>query len=196
MEPAPIDLGHWAAWLVSAAAFVTAGVTLWKTLVAPTYRYARHVAEVLNSLETIKRQLTPNGGSSLRDAVDRIEARIILTEQRARLLCMDSPMAVFETDSSGEFINVNRTFVRWTGRSSQDLEGNGWLNAVFPADRVQVYNDWLTAISQEREFSAEFSLRHDSGAVFKVHCSAFPMYDTKSRLAGWMGVINRSRPTL
>lgn len=196
MEPAPLDIGYWATWLISAAAFVTAGITLWKTLVTPTYRYARNVADVLNSLEVIKHQLTPNGGSSLRDAVDRIEARIILTEQRARLLCMDSPMAVFETDPAGEFIHVNRTLVRWTGRSSQDLEGNGWLNAVFPPDRVQVYNDWLTAISQEREFSADFSLRHDSGAVFTVHCSAFPMYDSKGILAGWMGVINRSQTTL
>lgn len=196
MEPAPIDLNHWAAWLISAAAATTAAITLWKTLLAPTLRYARNVAEVLASLEVIKHQLVPNGGSSLRDAVDRIEARIMLTEQRARLLWMDSPMAVFETDAAGEFTHVNRTFIRWTGRSSQDLDGNGWLNAVAPADRAAIYNDWLTSIAQEREFSADFSLRHDSGATFAVHCSAFPMYDAKCKLAGWMGVINRTPTTI
>jgi PAS domain S-box-containing protein len=156
----------------------------------------RNLTSVLANIEEIKHQLTPNGGSSLRDAVDRIETRMILTEQRAKLLCMDSPMAVFEADAAGEFIHVNRTFARWTGRSQSELTGNGWVNTLSPADRVSVYSDWLDAISQEREFTAEFSLRDADGAPIKVHCSAFPMLDRKCTLAGWMGTLNKIPATI
>lgn len=189
--PASFDITSIMTWLVAAAASVTAGIALWKSVLFPTLKYATTLAKVLANLEDIKQQLKPNGGSSLRDAIDRIETRIILAEQRAKFICMDGPIAVFETDGAGNFIHTNRTLTRWTGRAPDDFLGAGWVNAVIKTDRSRVFTEWHSAVTQKREFDETFCIAPVTGASFEVNCSAFPMVDAKEGVTGWIGIISR-----
>jgi len=186
-----INLEQVAATLGSLTAATGAAALAWKKVLRPLVQYATRVSTIMDNLEKIKHQLMPNGGSSMRDAIDRIEARMIIAEQRQKLLTMDSPFAVFETDANGNCIHVNRTYCRWTGRTTEELEGKGWLNALHPDHRQLVFSEWTTAVTQLREFSMDYKLQAVDGARFDVHCSAFPMFDTKCGLAGWMGIISR-----
>lgn len=185
------DINSITAWLVAAAASVAAVIALWKSVVFPTLRYATTLAKVLANLEDIKHQLKPNGGSSLRDAIDRIETRIIMAEQRAKFICMDGPVAVFEADAEGNFIHTNRTLTRWTGRTPDEFLGAGWVNAVAKSDRARIFTEWRTAVAQRREFDESFCLDPLTGDSVEINCSAFPMLDAKERLTGWIGIINR-----
>jgi len=183
------DVAYISAWMISAAAATAAAVTLWKSAVVPTYRFARDFAAVFESLDVIKKQLVPNGGSSLRDAIDRIENRISMTEQRAKLLCMDAPVAIFEADASGNFIHVNRTMTRWTGRNTEDFKGTGWINTIPHPDRFEVFEEWTKAVAQNREYNSRFILQSVTGGEYEVVCVAFPMYGPRGELAGWMGTL-------
>lgn len=185
------NLGTVATWMASFTASVAAVGVFWKTILSPTYRFTKDIAEVLGGIRAIKHELLPNGGGSLRDAVDRIEARIILTEQRARLLSTDSPLGVFETNLAGQYIHVNRTLTRWTGRAKEEMLGSGWLNAISPKCRNTMFLEWEQAIEQAREFNHDYFMRNAEGEEFIVHCAAFPMFDSRNNLAGWMGVITR-----
>jgi PAS domain S-box-containing protein len=186
------QIEHAAKFLGSAGVIIAAMIAVWKKGVKPVWHFAGNVSDIIESLDAIKHQLVPNGGGSMRDAIDRIEARLIVQEQRHKLLTMDSPFAVFETDASGECIHVNRTYCRWTGRSAEELLGNGWLNVIGPGCRAHVFAEWETAIEQVREFCLEYSFVNVDGTQFMVRCNAFPMFDSKCRLSGWMGIITKT----
>lgn len=61
--------------LIKLAAVVAALALIWNKAILPPIRFGRRVEDALQ-------QLKPNGGSSLRDAVDRIEGRVTSIEDR------------------------------------------------------------------------------------------------------------------
>ena len=68
----------WWQYLVTAAAVVTAVGVLWKKVILPVYGFAKKVEQHVHFVET---QMTANGGSSLRDAIQRIEQRVNVIEE-------------------------------------------------------------------------------------------------------------------
>lgn len=68
----------WWQWIITAAAVVTAVGVLWKKVVLPVYKFAKKMEQHVTFVES---QMTPNGGSSLRDAIQRIESRVNAIEE-------------------------------------------------------------------------------------------------------------------
>ena len=72
--------------MVRAAAAVVALGTLWRYLVRPTWHAVRGfvhgVQLAIDGVEFVKAQMENNGGSSLRDAIDRTEAKVTTLEGR------------------------------------------------------------------------------------------------------------------
>lgn len=177
--------------LVAVGVIAGSATAAWKKGVVPAWRLASNISKILNSIEGIKLQLEPNGGGSMRDAIDRIEARIITHEQRQRLVLMDSPIAIFETDANGGCVYVNRTYSRWTGRSLEDLQGMGWINVISLENRDEVMKEWNKALKQIREFSMAYNMVTINGESIRIQCNAFPMFDSKKNLTGWLGIVIR-----
>ena len=68
----------WWQYLITAAAVVTAVGVLWKKVVLPVYKFAKKMEQHVTFVEM---QMTANGGSSLRDAIQRIEQRVNVIEE-------------------------------------------------------------------------------------------------------------------
>lgn len=68
----------WWQWIITAAAVVTAVGVLWRKVVLPVYKFAKKMEQHVAFVES---QMTPNGGSSLRDAIQRIEHRVNVIEE-------------------------------------------------------------------------------------------------------------------
>lgn len=68
----------WWQYLITAAAVVTAVGVLWQKLIMPIYKFAKKMEQHVTFVEN---QMTPNGGSSLRDSINRIEARVNAIEE-------------------------------------------------------------------------------------------------------------------
>jgi hypothetical protein len=69
---------EWWQLVITAAAVLTAVGVIWSKGVMPIYRFAKTVEKHVTFVET---QMTPNGGSSLRDAIQRIEERVNVIEE-------------------------------------------------------------------------------------------------------------------
>lgn len=65
-------------WVVAAAAFVTASGVLWNKVIKPIIDWGVRLDKTMSFVE---QQMIPNGGSSLRDSVNRIENRLNLLEE-------------------------------------------------------------------------------------------------------------------
>ena len=72
----------WWQYVITAAAVVTALGVLWQKAILPIYNFAKKMEQHVQFVES---QMTPNGGSSLRDSVNRIEARVCAIEEHLTL---------------------------------------------------------------------------------------------------------------
>ena len=67
-----------AQWIITAGGVVAALGIIWRGLVYPVVRWGKRIEKAVSFVEA---NMTNNGGASLRDAIDRIEARLAAVEK-------------------------------------------------------------------------------------------------------------------
>ncbi len=68
-----------AQWVITAGGVVGALGIIFQTVVRPVVKWARRIESAVSVVEM---NMSNNGGSSLRDAIDRIEQRLDLLEKK------------------------------------------------------------------------------------------------------------------
>lgn len=66
-------------WIIVTAAVITAFGVIWRKFVQPT---AKLLAEIREALTYVQRELSFNGGSSMRDAIQRIDIQVRRLDDR------------------------------------------------------------------------------------------------------------------
>jgi PAS domain S-box-containing protein len=140
-------------------------------------------------LKKLLEQTTTNGGSSLRDQMNRIETYVqdlsLLVEAGHHL----SPKPIFRTDSQGNFTWVNTAFTRLVGMGLDELRGLGWISAIDPADVQRVTVEWDIAVRDRRKFESVMQIMNSlSQQTKKVKIKAHPILK-KDALLGYLGTI-------
>jgi hypothetical protein len=67
-----------AQWIITVGATVGALSIIFQTLVRPVFKWAQRIEKAVS---TVEMNMSNNGGSSLRDAIDRIERRVSTVEE-------------------------------------------------------------------------------------------------------------------
>lgn len=67
-----------AQWIITAGGVVGALGIIFQTVVKPVVKWARRIE---SAVSTVEMNMSNNGGSSLRDAIDRIEQRLDVLEK-------------------------------------------------------------------------------------------------------------------
>jgi len=150
------------------------------------YKGGRKVTEQWNRMVA---ELTPNGGSSIKDAIGRIETRQLIEVQVRKALNNDAIYGIWESDSEGRCTYANRTYQRIVGRNYEDLEGWGWVSAVHPDDRKRITDEWKLSIEQKREFSNEFRVLRPDGNEVQVISVGHPLKDRDGNLKEYVGQL-------
>lgn len=159
-----------------------------------------HLAAMEKTLATIQKEVLPNGGSSMRDAVNLCRDIAMRTEETLALWVNSSratwdAMGLFgvsEFDAEGELIYTNTTMLRWVNAPAHEMLGTGWINAITPADRERVRHEWQSCLDDERMFSCEFNLRRADGEEIPVLSTRTPVRKIASGpVEKWVGVIQR-----
>lgn len=145
-----------------------------------------------NSVNSILAELRPNGGSSVRDAINRIEDRGIRTERVNFAVRQDSPFGIFICDKSGSNREVNRTYSRWLGVGADELLGHGWRNYVIKdASSFMHDEEWVEAFNQGREIEFELTMKSSHHATIKVEIKAHPIHNRNNEVVEYVGVIRK-----
>lgn len=170
--------------------------------IANTFNYVKNrrmksekVDEMVNSFECIQQkldslvaELRPNGGKSLRDIVEKINENTTYNREYVRASLDNDYQMIFETDSVGEYLWVNDTYSRYTGKQDHDLIGYGWINTVCSADRIRIRDEWESCIEEHRDFNAEYEINTMDGNKLKVMSTARPIKVT-GNIKGYYGSI-------
>lgn len=179
---------------IIAALFAALGF-VWKYIAKPLWKTNLRLMSAIDIIEKIKEEFKPNGGSTLRDAINRIETRLLLEEHARRATSMILDVGIFETDGSGSCKWINRKFSELSGLAQSEAEGFGWINSIHFDDRERIVGEWTDAIKQKRAFNSYFKFvsnnpfsPNDESVVTKILVYAVPAIINEN-LFGYIGIV-------
>ena len=147
------------------------------------------IAALSKQVGFVVTELQPNGGASVRDSLNRIELRQVLQEQRQKAILSDMSIGVFETNAEGDFVWVNRKYLRMTGRAPDEVKGSGWINTIAHRDRERVVDAWDKAIEEGREFEEKFLMITPDDQRCEVSVRTYKMDDKDNGHLGFLGML-------
>lgn len=161
---------------VSQPALITIVTVVISAIIAPTW------LSWWNTRQTAK-EFKPNGGSSIRDSLNRLETSVAATRQTSLTLASVLGVAYFQTDTHGDYTYVSKEWQRMAEMFAEDALGSGWINGVDHSHRNRVLNEWKEAIHYRR--SVKIHCQMASGAT--VHITATPIKSQSGILEGYVG---------
>lgn len=177
----------------------TSLATFLATLVANTIIFIRVLNKKLKPIkedsEYTKHQVTKNSGTSLYDAVRRIESSVDNLRGWLRGIQQINPHPVYETDKQGYYVWVNPAYSKAVGASPQDLTSRSWLSTVHSDDKDMVKEEWDHAVECQGIFNASFRMINlVDGHMFEVKSTAYPIKADNGDLLGYIGTLNLMNP--
>lgn len=164
----------------------TAIIALWRTF-KTTNKFLEEQEKVKTALNVIKKEVTPNSGSSIKDVVnslkittDRIEIRQKKIDQRSKASLHYTSAALFEIDSSGKIVWGNESFQVFTG--NKKLEGYDWFSMIDDELREQFIQEITSCIKMNRKIDVE--TRCCQGG--KIHFLGYPYMVSDSTHEGFL----------
>lgn len=149
------------------------------------------IATALSKLRKLLNEFKPNGGTSMRDAINRIENVAAANTGRIQALAADTSRAVWEASADGRCTFMNRTGLRWVKRTMSELRGNGWLVTIHPDDLGRIRRMWSDCVKSERAFEASYRLIDSQGEAIPITAHSHPLRDSRGTIVGWLGICER-----
>lgn len=175
-------------WLGLLTPFGLAFGFLWRVWLKQRYEEGR---QLFVKITKIAEEFRPNGGSTLRDAINRIEEKVTANEQKTLAIIKTLPLGTWIADSKGKWTDPNKSLCRITGRTESELKGDNWSNWIHPSQREEVFEEWQRCIENDINFDQEFNLILPDGTNQKVHANAYQLKDAKGDLKGMLGTMSK-----
>lgn len=178
--------------------YTQVAIPMYNKTIAPFLGFFSGIAEApkridgLNGkLDQILVELKPNSGSSIKDVVNRLDARLAIGEEQRLLLLNTNEHGIWVSDEVGNCTWTNDTLrKKVSARDFGDLNGSNWINSVHPSDRKFVLEEWENAVEHKRDFNLHYRLIDMKTQVpFNVNGVAKPARDFKGSLVGFNGVV-------
>jgi PAS domain-containing protein len=134
------------------------------------------------------KQLVPNSGSSLRDAVDKLLIKVD-KNNLATMVYLDnivSEVPVFTTDNKGRYEWANRAYLNLVGKSMDEIIGNNWAVCIHQQDRSIIEEEWEHTANKSRNFDMTYRLIDVTGNPVLERCQAWG-----NEKIGYFGVVKK-----
>lgn len=169
---------------------------LWKYFLKKKYdefksahQNLQKLVEYIPKIEKIDFELKPNGGASIRDAINRIESAINLQDKKLMTLFQSMPFGTFVTDNHGNWTDVNMMLCRITERTEAELKGKNWTRWIVDEDRTQLIAEWEGSVKNEMMFDFETNYITPSEDLKSIRISASQLKNDKNELIGYFGTM-------
>ncbi len=118
-----------------------------------------------------------------------IEQALHFSENRFQKIADATPVGIFQTDPQGKCIYVNEAYRRITGLNAKEVQGDGWVDAIYPDDRDNVLAEWNAAVEENRPISLECRISQSDGSVMWVYSQSLPEYNKKGEVVSYVGTL-------
>lgn len=175
--------------LAGASAIISTLLIVYKKVVKPIYNHFKNWYDMMDKIDIIFDEVTPNDGKSIKDRVNKTHRGLTFVSARLKAHLADTQEASFETDEKGNCNYVNRTYTRLVQRSPSEVMGQGWQNCILEEDREYVIQSWKKAINEGRELSIKFRFETPSGKVIPIKAASYKMTNEEGEIIGYLGKI-------
>lgn len=142
-------------------------------------------AELNKKISYIVEQMNPNGGTSLRDGLNRIEhTQASIAARLEVVMTFTNPM--YQTDTEGKTVWVSASYASKVKKPVESLLGWGWISVIHPDDLHRIRETWNLCIQDERDFQETFRVISSEGQIFKILSTAHPI-KVNGKITGWVG---------
>lgn len=132
---------------------------IWIKVIKPIIYIVDQQNNLAKSIETITKELTTNGGDSIKDAIielkgtcNRIELRQAVIEERTKSALQYNNAALFETNEKGALVWTNSNFQKLILNTIKSVEGYDWLNYIAEYEREGVIDEFKSCLEMNRKF--------------------------------------------
>ncbi|WP_424494013.1 PAS domain S-box protein [Salinimicrobium sp. GXAS 041] len=125
------------------------------------------------------------------DVTEKVESRKKVEENESLLKEMIDtvPAIIWITDKDGRSTYLNENWYEYTGQSTKDAEGFGWLNAVHPEDRLSAEEQFKKANDNQTALSINYRLRTSEGDYRWVMDRGQPKFLSDGTYEGIVGTV-------
>lgn len=145
-----------------AGVITSLSIFMWKKLVKPAINFLDDQEDLKKSIETIKGEVTPNGGGSIKDAVNclkstckNIEKTQQVLDQRSKAALHYHDRALFEVDKFGRIKWFNEKFGLLTEDEGSPTEGFDWVSIVDESERENFVKEITSCLEMCRKMDIE-----------------------------------------
>uniref|UniRef100_B8HKS2 histidine kinase n=1 Tax=Cyanothece sp. (strain PCC 7425 / ATCC 29141) TaxID=395961 RepID=B8HKS2_CYAP4 len=118
----------------------------------------------------------------------RSEDALRESEERFRTLANTAPALIWYNDAQGKNLFVNQHFLDFTGKSAEQIRGEGWHSLVHPDEAESYIADYLAAVREQRSWHNRNRIRRHDG-VWRWHDNyAQPLFNADGVYLGHVGV--------
>jgi len=190
------------------AGIITSVGVIYQKAIKPTIDHIHKVSGLMKDIEEVVEQhknldfptlvvdvrkiiadIKPNSGSSLREAVDRIESRSIMMERTCEAFHQDGPVALFRCTTDGRNIDVNRTYCRLLKCTKEELTGYGWRNFLRASVDPSYDDVWRPSFEEGREVEFSIEFKDSDGNPVDLDVHAYPISDTQGEIVQYLGLL-------
>ena len=122
---------------------------LYKNVYVPAMKVMDSHDDVIRNIDIIKSELTPNGGSSMKDSLNRIESRQIMVDHRSKAIFYNIAKPIFEINKKGHILWANDNFHKLCGH--KNLKGLDWIALIDEPEREGLLKEVLSCSDTNRE---------------------------------------------
>ena len=156
------------------------------------------VSAIPDQVNALMKEVRPNGGSSLRDAIDRTASKVdklsVAVDELSATHQVRWRMAYGEpswhSDANGRCTAANNLLCDLLEFPELEFVGSNWKNLIHPDDQQHVFTEWNRIVAEGAQFSLNARYVTRSGAVIPVRLKAVPIV-VSSGVVGWIGTANR-----
>ncbi len=115
------------------------------------------------------------------------EARLATSEHRFKAALLATTGIFWTFSRDGRAVGEQTSWSAFTGQSSDELAGLGWLDAIHPEDAASTLDAWRRALATHDEMITVHRVRRRDGEyrTFSVH--AVPVADERGEIIEWVG---------
>ena len=163
-------------------------VFVWRIFKAITRAEQKQIA-LKASVETIKSEVTHNGGGSIKDLVlkldrtcGRMEIRQGVIDQRSKAALHYQERCLFETDRNGHLVWANESFYQHTVENGDISGGLDWIAIIHEEDREEFLKEFNSCLDMGRRIDIETV----SVEGRRLHFTGYPYRVGKGRQEGFL----------